>query len=73
MGPNEFEESGEYQGAGKVTIRQIIDCIQPRHQGVYTCVGQANGQSMASDPVPISVEGTILRVFIFIHSLTIVV
>lgn len=57
MGPNEFEESGEFQGVGKVTIRHVIDCIQPHHQGVYTCVGQARDQIMASDPVAISVEG----------------
>lgn len=57
MGPNEFEDSGEFQGVGKVTVRHVIDCVQPHHQGVYTCVGQAREQIMASDPVAISVEG----------------
>ncbi|XP_050524261.1 neural/ectodermal development factor IMP-L2 isoform X2 [Daktulosphaira vitifoliae] len=57
IGPNEFESSGEYQGAGKVTVRHVIDCIQPHHQGVYTCTGQAREQSIASDPVSIIVEG----------------
>jgi hypothetical protein len=57
VGPNEFEDSGEFQEVGKVTIRHIIDCVQPHHQGVYTCIGQAREQTMASEPVAISVEG----------------
>lgn len=64
MGPNELEDSGEFQGVGKITVRHVIDCVQPHHQGVYTCIGQARDQTMASDPVAISVEG-----MIFIHSL----
>lgn len=40
-----------------MTVRHVIDCIQPHHQGVYTCTGQAREQIMASDPVAISVEG----------------
>lgn len=40
-----------------MTVRHVIDCIQPHHQGVYTCTGQAREQVMASDPVAISVEG----------------
>jgi len=40
-----------------VTVRHVIDCVQPHHQGVYTCSGQAREQTMASDPVAISVEG----------------
>lgn len=57
MGPNEFENSGEFQSVGKVTVRHVIDCIQPHHQGLYSCIGQAGDQIMASDPVVISVEG----------------
>jgi len=38
-------------------VRHVIDCIQPHHQGVYTCSGQARDQTMASDPVAISIEG----------------
>ncbi|XP_025424480.1 neural/ectodermal development factor IMP-L2 [Sipha flava] len=57
VGPNEFEDSGEFQSVGKMTIRHIIDCVQPHHQGLYTCTGQARDQTMASDPVAISVEG----------------
>jgi len=57
VGPNEFEDSGEFQSVGKVTVRHVIDCVQPHHQGLYTCIGQARDQTMASDPVAISVEG----------------
>lgn len=57
VGPNEFEDSGGFQSVGKVTIRHVIECVQPHHQGVYTCIGQARDQTMASDPVAISVEG----------------
>lgn len=57
VGPNEFEDTGEFQGIGKVTVRHVIDCVQPHHQGVYTCIGQAGEQIIASDPVAISVEG----------------
>ncbi|XP_026811381.1 neural/ectodermal development factor IMP-L2 [Rhopalosiphum maidis] len=57
LGPNEFEDSGDFQSVGKVTVRHVIDCVQPHHQGVYTCSGQAREQTMASDPVAISVEG----------------
>lgn len=65
MGPNEFEESGEFQSVGKVTIRHVIECVQPHHQGVYTCIGQARDQTMASDPVAISVEGMDSELHIF--------
>lgn len=41
-----------------MTVRHVIECVQPHHQGVYTCIGQAREQTMASDPVEISVEGT---------------
>ncbi|VVC32746.1 Immunoglobulin subtype,Immunoglobulin-like domain,Immunoglobulin-like fold,Immunoglobulin subtype 2 [Cinara cedri] len=54
---DEFEELRDFQGVGKVTVRKVIDCIQPHHKNVYTCVGQARDQTMSSNPVTISVEG----------------
>lgn len=42
-------------------IREVIECIQPHHKNVYTCIGQARDQTMTSSPITISVEGIVYK------------
>ncbi|BET02803.1 IGc2 [Nesidiocoris tenuis] len=44
-------------GLGKVVSRYIVDCAAPEDEGKYTCKAYAGGESIATPPTLVVVEG----------------